>query len=69
VPEMRRSMVDGAVKVSVFQPGRVHSNSTNITFVPVKPARCSGQEVYERVALVGEVQTASRTALSAAGAG
>lgn len=34
VPEIRRSMVDGAVKVPFFQPGWVHSHSTNITSVP-----------------------------------
>jgi hypothetical protein len=31
---MRRSMVDGAVKVPFFHPGWVHSHSTNITRVP-----------------------------------
>lgn len=27
-------MVDGAVKVPVFDPARVHSHSTNITIAP-----------------------------------
>lgn len=34
VPDIRRSMVDGAVHVPFFPPGWVHSHSTNITRVP-----------------------------------
>ncbi|MEU4038712.1 hypothetical protein [Streptomyces collinus] len=34
MPEIRRSMVDGAVHVPFFPPAWVHSHSTNITSVP-----------------------------------
>ncbi|MGF0174526.1 hypothetical protein ACQF36_29715 [Streptomyces sp. Marseille-Q5077] len=39
VPDRRRSMADGAVRVPGLAPGWVHSHSTNITRVPAVTAR------------------------------
>lgn len=54
VPEIRRSMVDGAIHVPLLPPGWVHSHSTNITSLPGVTASTSTPEAAQNFAQLAQ---------------